>query len=314
MKSNQCESELTLYNKKMFVIAFALNIAFLLSGCSSTPKAAPTASDLALSQAITERLERDAPEVLHSRNDAITADAAKVASKKWMIAEDDFQNELKELAKHDDRMISPKKRSELHKEFVAAQNLAEKKYYLKETYEVINHLDDHNAKLLIPSAMKDAKKKTSEAEATIEEDPNNVHNIIAAVESAQASAQYAQDLYHRAQNVKSESPEEAAALMLAQEKSNRELTTQLSDAENERSKVKSDLSEAEKARQALQGKNDIQNYVSGLQSRFNPDEAEVFQQGNDVLIRLKGMEFPPSRAEIPSKSLGLLESVKKTIP
>lgn len=46
---------------------------------------------------------------------------------------------------------------------------------------------------------------------------------------------------------------------------------------------------------------------------FTTEEAEVYKQGDNILIRLKGMEFPSAKATIQSKNYPLLSKVQKVI-
>ncbi|NIS68672.1 MAG: OmpA family protein [Proteobacteria bacterium] len=50
-----------------------------------------------------------------------------------------------------------------------------------------------------------------------------------------------------------------------------------------------------------------------VQSYFRPDEAEVYKQGNQLVIRLKAMQFPVGKDFIMPSSYGLLSKVQKAI-
>lgn len=49
--------------------------------------------------------------------------------------------------------------------------------------------------------------------------------------------------------------------------------------------------------------------LKSIQELFSEEEALVLQQGDDLLIRLKGFHFPPNRANIESANFGLLSKV-----
>lgn len=49
--------------------------------------------------------------------------------------------------------------------------------------------------------------------------------------------------------------------------------------------------------------------LKSIQELFVEEEAVVLQQGDDLLIRLKGFRFPPNRANIESSNFGLLSKV-----
>lgn len=50
-----------------------------------------------------------------------------------------------------------------------------------------------------------------------------------------------------------------------------------------------------------------------IQSKFGSNEAEVFEQGDKVIIRLKGLNFASNKSEIPTSSFALLQKVKDSI-
>jgi outer membrane protein OmpA-like peptidoglycan-associated protein len=48
-------------------------------------------------------------------------------------------------------------------------------------------------------------------------------------------------------------------------------------------------------------------------TEFSNDEAEVYKQGNKLLLRLKGLSFANGKAELTDKNFALLNKVKKVI-
>lgn len=60
--------------------------------------------------------------------------------------------------------------------------------------------------------------------------------------------------------------------------------------------------------QAVQQLNEALEEARGL---FDTEEADVFRQGDKLLIRLKGIQFASGQAEIPSRSEKMLEKVKQ---
>ncbi|MBX3041230.1 MAG: OmpA family protein [Bdellovibrionaceae bacterium] len=54
----------------------------------------------------------------------------------------------------------------------------------------------------------------------------------------------------------------------------------------------------------------LQKSLRDARAEFSPEEAEVFQEGDKLLIRLKAMNFSSGRAELPPASMALLAKVK----
>ena len=55
---------------------------------------------------------------------------------------------------------------------------------------------------------------------------------------------------------------------------------------------------------------DLQQTLARAQAEFSSDEAEVFQQGNNLVIRLKQIQFPSGRAELPTAAMPILAKVR----
>jgi OmpA-OmpF porin, OOP family len=50
--------------------------------------------------------------------------------------------------------------------------------------------------------------------------------------------------------------------------------------------------------------------LESARKEFQSDEADVFRQGDKLLIRLKSVDFPVGRADLPSQSMNVLAKVK----
>jgi len=57
----------------------------------------------------------------------------------------------------------------------------------------------------------------------------------------------------------------------------------------------------------------IQKALNDARKSFSRDEADVYQQGNDLVIRLKNIDFKSGSAMVPSQSMSLLSKVNATI-
>lgn len=80
-------------------------------------------------------------------------------------------------------------------------------------------------------------------------------------------------------------------------------TKEMSEAEATRLAERQFQAEQERQRERQAGR------LKSIQELFSEDEAVVLQQGDDLLIRLKGFHFPPNRAIIESGNFGLLSKV-----
>ena len=72
-------------------------------------------------------------------------------------------------------------------------------------------------------------------------------------------------------------------------------------------------SEQETASQKLAAEREFNERFNEVQRYFHPDEAEVYRQGNQLVIRLRGIQFPVGRATLTPENYILLSKVQKAI-
>jgi outer membrane protein OmpA-like peptidoglycan-associated protein len=82
-----------------------------------------------------------------------------------------------------------------------------------------------------------------------------------------------------------------------------ELERQLGSQAKEKSSLAEQIDRQAKAREVF----------ASLERSFNHDEASVLREGNDIIIRLVGLNFPSAAATIEQKSFGLLTKVRDAI-
>ena len=263
-------------------------------------------SSLALAKSVADQDRPLVPELTTTRTDALNADAPHLASEKWQKAEDLFQNRMKGLEKDKSSNLSANDRKEIQERYIRAQTDALKVQYLGSLKEKVKTLENENGNKLVPNALNETKNKILSAEGAIDTNRNSTDIIQRAALSAQVSYDHTKALYDRAENVKAGSPEEVAGTLLQKDVRTQSLNHELNQTETT-------LAQTQTENRDLHSKAGVQAYITGLQNRFDPSEAEVYQQGSNVLIRLKGMQFKSGGAEIPAKSTALLEQVKQTI-
>lgn len=71
--------------------------------------------------------------------------------------------------------------------------------------------------------------------------------------------------------------------------------------------------EEKEARERLEAERRFQQIYLGIQNEFDPTEAEVYKQGDRLIIRLKAMQFPVGKNIIMPRNYPLLRKVQKAI-
>ena len=82
-----------------------------------------------------------------------------------------------------------------------------------------------------------------------------------------------------------------------------ELESQLGNQVKEKSDLALQIANQAKTRELF----------TGMENSFNRDEAKVLRQGDDIIIRLLGLDFPIAKATIEQKSFALLTKVRNAI-
>ncbi len=104
--------------------------------------------------------------------------------------------------------------------------------------------------------------------------------------------------------------ERTVAAKVEKEREVAQLQTQLGAEKDESVKLNDAYAKQGQKLKAADVLVNLQNAIDGARKDFSTSEAEVFQQGNTLLIRLKSMKFSKGRAELPSDSLSVLAKVK----
>ena len=82
---------------------------------------------------------------------------------------------------------------------------------------------------------------------------------------------------------------------------------------SERATMGSKLTAAEEDRERLAKRENFDKVFEKARSQFSKEEADVYRQGDNMIIRLKSMNFSTGRAELPSASMIILNKVKDVI-
>jgi outer membrane protein OmpA-like peptidoglycan-associated protein len=82
-----------------------------------------------------------------------------------------------------------------------------------------------------------------------------------------------------------------------------ELEQQLGSQAKEKSSLAQQIANQAKSREQF----------ANVERSFSPEEALVLREGNDIIIRLVGLNFPSAAATIEQKSFGLLTKVRDAI-
>jgi outer membrane protein OmpA-like peptidoglycan-associated protein len=87
------------------------------------------------------------------------------------------------------------------------------------------------------------------------------------------------------------------------------LKNELSDSTDSNEQLSSDLRSSNANLDQATASVEIQKALEEARSQFSSDEAEAYQQGGKLVIRMKNMNFSSGRSELPAQSLASLAKV-----
>ena len=97
------------------------------------------------------------------------------------------------------------------------------------------------------------------------------------------------------------------------DKTNQSYQAQLATLEQQLSGLKGYSREQEAAKQQLSAEREFNEQFNTVQRFFRPDEAEVYKQGNQLVIRMRGIQFPVGQATLTPENYTLLSKVQQAI-
>ncbi|OFZ17701.1 MAG: hypothetical protein A2Z20_01590 [Bdellovibrionales bacterium RBG_16_40_8] len=255
-----------------------------------------------------ENRQPKAQGVLDSRKDAIVAGARKLPELKDKLHK--LDSELSHNADDLDKDLSPKEFSSLQRGYQDLELAAIQTIQVGKTRAMVTGAKDDGAKQNVPKTLKTAEFNLKNAENTILSNRHDPDVYLPVVAKANESAGFLIDVLAATKRKGSNLDEADAVKLVRQTYEIRRLKGKVGEAQTAMNEM--DISMSEKNRQLSQANlaADIQGALENARTQFSADEAEVYQQGDKLLIRLKSMAFPSGRADIPAASLGILAKVK----
>ena len=97
------------------------------------------------------------------------------------------------------------------------------------------------------------------------------------------------------------------------DKENQDYQAQIANLEQQLSGLKGYSREQEAAKQKLAAEREFNEQFNKVQRYFRPDEADVYKQGKQLVIRMRGIQFPVGQAILTPVNYTLLSKVQQAI-
>ncbi len=266
-----------------------------------------------------ETSHRDFEEVIKARELAIQAGAPRFLAKDFESADDRFKKVTKKIESNDSGKIS-KKSSELQLVYLDLELRSIKHAGLDQARATISQAEKEGAKKFAPRSLLQAEKSVLELNSFITANRHATNEIATRSQETNKVAEHLLKITRDAKNGKKTSSEDMALLMEKEEIKLNDKQSELNQTENQLSNKKSQLAREGNNNIILANKNAIlvadQSFNERFEEarkQFTSAEAEVYKQGDKLVIRLRGLEFPSSQYTLKSSNFPLLTKVQNVI-
>lgn len=265
-------------------------------------------------------------DVMIARQAALDVDAPTYSKKAFMNADDELRKITKDIEQNRTFSTARDQKS-LQQKYLSAEIESIKEKNLRESRKIISEAKKNGAKKYAPRTLEIAEKLYLSTEAYVQANPHNSEVIQSKAEETKEAAYRAYNLNRIAKDSSKVSSEEMAIIIEQERERANQNADQLSSVKDELQITQSAL-EKEKETQSslLLTKEELASKNEKLESQkifnekyeravaeFDPTEAEVYKQGEALLIRLKGIQFPNSTSVIKNGSYTLLSKVQKVL-
>lgn len=244
-------------------------------------------------------------DVLAARQTAIDAKANTLLPKEFSKMDNKVKEETANYENDEEDMLK-EKRSRFITGYMDLELAAIKQEHIGESKALIDDAIKHGARDLTPKTLSSANKKYKEADLYITQNRHNTAEIAAIAAIANEEARHLQALTAKARTLRGSSPEETALLMQSEE----DRLNQTQDAlyNEQDSNIALASSNA-----AMTKEQRLNSAYEEARKKFTPEEAEVYKQGDKLVIRLRSLQFPTSQAVIKGENFAVLKKVEDVI-
>lgn len=198
---------------------------------------------------------------------------------------------------------------------------------LGEAKNLIENAEKQGAKHAVPNALEESQEKYKVAITAIETDRHDENAVNAASASALSSAQRTMTLLQTAKENKKRSPEQIASEIENRNNQLDESTAinaataaqvtatqdQVKAREQQLAQQRAQFGAVEDEKAKLEAREKFNQVFEQARAEFKNDEADVYRQGDSMIIRLKSMKFSSGRSDLPAASMTVLSKVKNVI-
>ena len=252
------------------------------------------------------------PGVLQAREDAVKANAPSVAGNDFRAADKDLRSATADI-EGNDKARALNKRDKIERDYRAAEFTALKRTYLGQALTAKELAEKEGAAQYARSTLGAFNDKARQSEEFI-----NLHRQdVAGLDNLRTMMTTDADhLLKVTRESKATGSKNGEAIVLKREAEEQRIAaTQkaLDQTRNELQATEAALAATRSQAESLEAQKTLQDRIKGVKSSFMAKEADVMQQGNSIILRLKGLDFATGSANIKTRDYALLNKVRDVI-
>jgi len=267
---------------------------------------------VALGQAYIERARENAADNKEKLQDVIAAREAAIAAEAdyllpASLAKLDKKVQIETTKLEEGKSVDNKAiRADLITGYLDLELSSIKKISLGESKFLIDEAIRNGARDLTPKTLADAHKAYRSADQFIIQHRHDSVQIGAQAAIALEAARKLDSTIATTRGLTVATPEETALKMQAEEVLYNKTQNALAEEQSENIALKATNTEMERQRK-------LNTIYEQARKKFTQEEAEVYKKGNDLVIRLRSLHFPKSKAVLKGSDFALLKKVEEVI-
>lgn len=247
------------------------------------------------------------PDVASARALALKEGAKESIAKDFRKADDDLKDVADNIEKNDlDK--AQKKRGELQAKYLDLELRAIQRNNLAEAEGLVKDAKRMDAEDRAPRTLAIAEKSVKDANAYIIANRHDTAQVKALSDKALADARHVVKITN---DTKANDFSEDAALKL--EAANQTAAAKASELAETEARLNKTAAAAAATQASLDSQKALDQKYEQARAMFTPNEAEVYRQGKNIVIRLRGLEFDSAKAQLKGTSFPLLSKVNDVI-
>ncbi len=244
-------------------------------------------------------------EVAAARTAAVKADAPRLFPDDFKDADKNLRNLTSEIEDNDLGGVA-KNRAKLQAAYLEVELKAIKKANLGAAIDTIAVAKKEGAKDYAKQSLAIAEKSVTDAEAFIIANRHQTDAIKSRSDNAMVAANHALKITRASKAGENVSPEEVALRIENEQRRTQSTEAQLAAEKEATSKLSVQTGQ-------LKSEQEFNRSFEEARNEFTAGEAEVYRKGNELVIRLKALEFPVNQSVLRGSNFPLLAKVAKVV-